>query len=337
VFKKKEETALRLKSDSFVVESNVHFPTDYNLLWDSVRKSIDMLSVFLKKYDNIPGWRKLSDWKKSLKGFMRELGKVSSSGGKNKQERQKKAAATYIKKGKALLLKLESTLKILPLSDMQDFATQVALEYFMNFLSKQIDLVERRLIKGETIPHSEKTHSIFETYTEWINKGKHYPELGKKLCITSDQYNLIVDYQIMENEQDRDIVLRIADRLLQKFMVEIWSFDKGFWNKDNKAVLSLEVPRVIMPKLGKKTQSEQEEENSRIFKKYKNKHSAIESNINELEHRGLDRCRNRGYAHFRSYIGLAICAYNLKKIGRVLVAKERERLKEEAKKLKTAA
>ncbi|MDR3338592.1 MAG: ISNCY family transposase, partial [Candidatus Symbiothrix sp.] len=41
VFKKKEETALRLKADSFVVESNVHFPTDYNLLWDCARKSLD--------------------------------------------------------------------------------------------------------------------------------------------------------------------------------------------------------------------------------------------------------------------------------------------------------
>ncbi len=32
VFKKKEEEALCLKTDSFVSESNVHFPTDYNLL-----------------------------------------------------------------------------------------------------------------------------------------------------------------------------------------------------------------------------------------------------------------------------------------------------------------
>ena len=33
VFKKKEAAALCLETDSFLVESNVHFPTDYNLLW----------------------------------------------------------------------------------------------------------------------------------------------------------------------------------------------------------------------------------------------------------------------------------------------------------------
>ena len=49
VFKKKENTALCLKSDSFAVESNVHFPTDYNLLWDSTRKCLDTVSKFFGK------------------------------------------------------------------------------------------------------------------------------------------------------------------------------------------------------------------------------------------------------------------------------------------------
>ncbi|TAJ11210.1 hypothetical protein DMA11_17670 [Marinilabiliaceae bacterium JC017] len=64
VFKKKENTALRLKSDSFVVENNVHFPTDYNLLWDCARKYLDTVSKYLQKYDSIKGWRKLANLKK---------------------------------------------------------------------------------------------------------------------------------------------------------------------------------------------------------------------------------------------------------------------------------
>ena len=51
VFKKKENTALRLKTDSFAIESNVHFPTDYNLLWDCARKCLSMVSKFVKKYN----------------------------------------------------------------------------------------------------------------------------------------------------------------------------------------------------------------------------------------------------------------------------------------------
>ena len=50
--------------------------------------------------------------------------------------------------------------------------------------------------------------SIFEDYTEWVTKGKMRPnvELGKKVSITTDQFNLIVDYQIMEHQSDSEIV-----------------------------------------------------------------------------------------------------------------------------------
>ena len=72
VFKKKETTALLLKSDSFVVESDVHFPTDCNLLWDCSRKCLDMVSKFLKKYKGIEGWRKIGNWRYEMKGLMRE-------------------------------------------------------------------------------------------------------------------------------------------------------------------------------------------------------------------------------------------------------------------------
>lgn len=91
VFKKKEDTALHLKTDSFVVESNVHFPTDYNLLWDCARKCLDTIAVFLQKYDHIKGWRKHKNWYCQLKGLMRKLGSASASGGANKAGRVKTA------------------------------------------------------------------------------------------------------------------------------------------------------------------------------------------------------------------------------------------------------
>lgn len=329
VFKKKETAALRLKTDSFVVESNVHFPTDYNLLWDSARKCIDTVCTFLDKYKYLKGWRKIKNWNAELKGLMRELGKTTASGGEGKEQRVKTAASDYISKAKALYSKLEKELPLLPIADERDLDLVISLEYFMRLLLKHIDLVDRRIIKGETIPHQEKMFSIFETYTEWVKKGKSRPsvELGKKLSITTDQFDLIVDYQVMDHEQDRDIVIALADRLLSVYKISSWSFDKGYWKRENKQLLQLEIPKVIIPKLGKRNKQEEEEETSRPFKRLKNKHSAIESNINELENRGLDRCPDRGFHHFKRYIGLGVCAYNLKKIGAKLLEDEREKLK----------
>lgn len=325
LFKKKEEELLRLKSDSFVVESNVHFPTDYNLLWDSGRKCLDIIGYFIKQYPEIKGWRKLKNWRRGLKNGMRSLGRSSISGGKGKEERQKKAAQQYLDIAKAFLEKLTTSIHDFPVNN-KNLAKFIELEMYKQLLDKHINLVERRLIKKETIPHEEKMFSIFEPYTEWITKGKLRPsvELGKKVNITSDQYHLVVDYQIMDHEADSESVIPLADRVMQQHKVESWSFDKGYYKKENKELLKLYIPQVVMPKKGKKNQEEKEEESQRNFIRLRNKHSAIESGINELERRGLDRCPDRGEHHFSRYVALGVCAYNLRRIGAFLLEQDRQ-------------
>jgi transposase, IS5 family len=324
VFKKKEGAALYLKTDSFVVESNVHFPTDYNLLWDSARKCIDMVTKFQEKY-NLPGWRKIKNWRSDLKNKMRALGKASVSGGKGKTDRVKESTRKYLAKAKALYGKLEKEKHNFPQTDIVDAIIFMELERFMQLLHKHIDLLERRIIKGEEIPHEEKMFSIFEQYTEWITKGKMRPnvELGKKVAITTDHYNLIIDYQVMEHKSDSEIVPELSARILSKYAVKSWSFDKGYWHKNNKALLSANIETLVLPKKGKCNKAQKEEEQKNVFKKLRNKHSAVESNINELEHRGLNRCTDKGYDHFKRYVGLAVSAYNLKRIGEYLIVKMR--------------
>ena len=321
VFKKKEDTALRLKTDSFVVESNVHFPTDYNLLWDSARKSIDLVTKMQKKY-NLSGWRKINNWRRELKNKMRALGKASASGGKGKQERVKRTARVYLTKAQALLQKIENSRCAFPQLDEEDILVHLELGHYVGLLKKHIDLLERRVIKGEQIPHHEKMFSIFEDYTEWITKGKMRPnvELGKKVAVTTDQYHLIVDYRVMEHQSDSEIVKDVATQMLESNKIYSWSFDKGFWHKENKEFLARYVEKVILPKKGKCNKLEKEEEQQPVFRRLKNKHSAIESNINELECRGLDRCPDRGFSNYKRYIGLAICAYNLRRIGAELIS-----------------
>jgi transposase, IS5 family len=325
VFKKKEKVALFVKTDSFVVESNVHFPTDYNLLWDASRKVLDIVNWYTSKYPSTEGWRKSHDWFSSLKNLSRAIGQASASGGKGKNEKIIQVAKQYLTKATALSTKINNTKDSFPMNDIADIAKIFELEKFIELLNKHIDLVDRRLIKGEKIPHEEKLFSLFEQYTEWINKGKSRPnvELGKKLSITTDQYGLIIDYHIMENESDSEIVLSTADRVLSKYNILSWSFDKGYWHKDNKWILSTEVPTVIMPKKGKCNKQEKEEEGSAKFKKLRNQHSAVESNINELEHSGLDRCPDKGFHGFKRYVGMGIIAHNLQRIGKELLKQER--------------
>lgn len=163
-----------------------------------------------------------------------------------------------------------------------------------------------------------------------INKGKSNPnvELGKKLAITTNQYHLIVDYRIMKHVADSEILTDVTADLLKRLKnIKSWSFDKGYWSKENKELLAPEVGKLILPKKGKCSKLELEEEKSKEFKILRNKHSAIESNINEIENRGLGKCPDKGYVGFKRYIAIGVCAYNLHKIGTEIIRKEKERLK----------
>lgn len=335
IFKKKENTPLRLKTDSFVCETDTHFPTDYNLLWDSARKCIDTVN-HLRKEVEITGWRKHAAWKSAIKSSMRRVGKISSDGGRNKDARLKEEAKSYLGKTRNLAKKVEIVFNMpLPSISIKVFVLLESLAYYEKMLVKHIDLVDRRLLKGEVIPHEEKVFSIFQDYTEFIKKGKLRPnvEIGKKVAITTDQFDLIVDYQIAENQTDSQMTRGIVNRISSKFSIQSFSVDKGYSSKTDREWLEDFIPEVIMPKKGKRNKAETIKEHDPRFRRLKKKHSAIESNINELEHRGLGRCPDRSWKKFKNYTALAVCAYNLHKIGRKLLKdrlakekKEKERL-----------
>jgi len=324
VFKKERTEALHLKSDSFVVETNVHFPTDYNLLLDAARKSLSTIRWF-KNHGGLKSWRKLFNWTNTMKSLCLRLGRANGSGGKNKEERVKIATQNYLVKSKALSNKLSKSIRDINIVDDSYRVKLYELIYYKHMLDKHVDLLQRRVVKGEQIPQREKVYSIFEPHTEWINKGKLRPnvELGKKVCITTDQYGLIVNHKVMESQSDSQIVMELSDAILSKHKAYSWSFDKGFWHKDNKAYLDQKVDLVVMPKKGKRNKQQVQQEQEKEFKKYKRKHSAIESNINELENCGLDKCRDKGIVGFKRYVAIAITAYNLKRIGRELIKQQR--------------
>ncbi|MGI9534297.1 MAG: ISNCY-like element ISCku10 family transposase [Thermodesulfobacteriota bacterium] len=278
IFKKKSPD-LSLKTDSFVVETNTHFPTDYGLLWDCIRKCIDTIEKL-----GLPKWRKSKDWKRKLKGLMREIGRVSSNGGKNKTERLKKSAEAYLQKTRNLNKKIEEVLSY-NLTEEPELKLQIDLLYYNEMLLKHIYIVERRIVKGEKIPHEDKLVSIFQPFAEMINKGKRNVEIGKKVAITTEENNLIIDWKICDNESDSEILIPIIDKLLSKYRIKSLSIDKGFSSKENKELLSLYIEKVIMPKKGKLNKEEKEEEKAIEFRRYRKRHNAIESNINELEHR----------------------------------------------------
>lgn len=339
ILSKKNEEPIVAKCDTYVVETNVHFPTDINLLWDACRKVIQLIVPLTVIY-NLLGWRKSNSTAAKIKGLMRSLSECTKKGGANKKQRQQKLARTYLREAEIISKRANATLQeleSLPVNPLE--ALQILqIKYFVEMLDKHIDLIDRRILKGEVIPHAEKIFSLFEPHTQWISKGKagHPVELGRKLLITTDQNHLILDYQDMDNPDEHPQANATVARILQQYgegSIKSISFDKGFSCKDNKSQLEENVEKVIMPKKGTRNAIETEEEHQASYIKLRHAHSAIESNINSLEHHGVARSRDKGYHGYTRCTGLGVLAYNLHQIGNGIMRLEREAEEKAARKL----
>ena len=182
------------------------------------------------------------------------------------------------------------------------------------------------MLQGETIEHSEKTFSVFEEHTRWISKGKAGcpVELGVPLAIVEDQYQFVLDYQIMWQGGDVDVAVPLIESC-QKMHPDLreCSFDRGFHSPANRKRLDELLDTAALPKKGRLNAADQERESEEVFARARKQHPAVESAINHLEHHGLDRVRAKGADGFERTVGLAIVAANLQRLGRMLQKSEK--------------
>ena len=342
ILKKKEEESLVLKTDSYVVECDVHFPTDLNLLWDSLRKCLDVVGE-IKKLVAIKGWRKINHLRSALKSTFRAASFQVFKG--RKEEAKIKKVTEYLIQAQRIIDKVTEVLnRELLAGNQKALLLTIDLKRYQDYAIKHIDLVDRRILKGEVIPADDKIYSIFEDHTEWISKGKlnKKVELGHMVLITSDQHQFIVDYKVMNKQKDPQQVPSLIERLEQKFpttSISSISMDKGFYSKGNLQVIeNSKIEKAILPKKGKLNEQEKITQSEAEFVRLRHKHSAVESNINMLEHHGLGRCYDKGMKGFKRCVGLSVLAYNIHILGNALKAKEiAEKNKRQKAKIKRAA
>lgn len=342
--KKKEDEELRGRCDSFVVETNVHYPTDINLLFDAMRKVICLVAT-LCAVCNLTEWRQSKYNIKTLKRLFRKAQQLKRSTSEDQDKKDKRAKLIsaahqeYIDAANIFLGKARVTIATASSGGSMAIALVFVIENFMKHADRQIDQIYRRVILDEKIPHAEKVFSIFEEHTEWINKGKAgVPvELGIKVCVLEDQYGFILHHRVMEHETDDQVAILMVEQTKRKFPgLNGCSFDKGFHSPANQKDLLQHLDNVIMPKKGKLSLKDKQREYSADFIKARHQHSAVESAINALEVHGLDRCPDHGIHGFKRYVSLAVLARNIQQLGVKLREKQLASLQQKEK-LKKAA
>ena len=326
------DAAKKVRADSFVVETNIHHPTESSLMVDGVRKTVELCAKLSEDYDII-GWRQHEHLLKKVKQTARQISRISARKGAKYKERLAKQYRKLLGRAQKILKRAKATCQMLENEYELDLAAvgQIAeIKVFIERTEHVCGTARRRVLEGEKVPNEEKLFSIFEPHTQLYRRGKagQPNQFGRLVLIYEDAAGFISHHHVMpRNAQDQDVIVgqtkTLQDRLNDR--IEEASFDRGFHSPKNQEQLAEIVKHLCLPKPGSKQSVEQTAKASVKFHQARNRHPGVESAIGALQSgNGLARCRDETEGGFERYVALAVLGRNLHALGKLLIARKDE-------------
>jgi len=325
----------RLRLDTTVVETDIHYPTDSSLLGDGVR----VLTRTMKRIAKIAGraGTRLRDRTRTVGYRVMEIARASRSRVPQGQERLKVCyrkllyhTVRVVGQAKRFAEEIATGRK-----RARELLQQLRLEADQAYLERMIPLVQQvmrqtreRIFKGNThVPG--KLVSLFEPHTEIIRKGKAAKptEFGKMVKIQEAEAQIVTHYKVYgERPSDCDLLLPAIDlheRLLGRRPYLV-SADAAFFSQRNEtAAHARGVKRVAIPNRSTKSAQRKRLQKKRWFRNAQKWRTGCEGRISLLKRRhGLNRCRYKGQPGIERWVGLGVIADNLINIGHALAAAE---------------
>lgn len=321
----------KMRVDTTVVETNIHYPTDSSLLGDGVR----VLIRGMKKIEGIAGkaGAQLRDRSRSVKLRVLEIARAARSKGAQSQDRLKKGyekllVSTSRVVGQAKRFARDITAGVKRSADVM---RQAALEGLRKELETTVPLVQQvmrqtkaRVFGGDTRSEG-KLFSIFETSTEVIRKGKagKPSEFGKMVKIQEAENQIVIDYEVYaERPSDTKLLIPAIETHQQKLgrTPRLAAADAGFHSHQNQmAAQEKGVQRVSIPNRSTKSPERKREQKKRWFRNGQKWRTGSEGRISVLKRRhGLNRSRYKGDDGMNRWVGLGVIADNFINIGRVM-------------------
>ena len=324
------EAAAQQRADSFVVETDIHYPTESTLILDGVRKIIGFCTELDKAY-GLSGWRQHRQLFKKLKQTSRDIGRIAKHKGAKYQERLAAQYRLLLNRANAILVRAETTCETLERDFELDLPATFNIAELRRFsgLTRQVsNTARRRVLEGETVPNADKLFSLFEPHTQLYRRGKagQPNQFGRQVLVFEDRLGFISHHCLMERtEGDKDVAVKETRKVQTRLedAIKELSFDRGFHSPENQIELSEIVSGICLPKPGVKQAAEQTQNAPVQFHKSKKRHSGIESAIGALQSgNGMVRCRDVGEVGFERYVALAILGRNIQSLGKLILSRQ---------------
>jgi IS5 family transposase len=327
---KKVASGRKLRVDTTVVETNVHYPTDSSLLGDGVR----VLTRVMKKVGAVAGQvgTRLRNRTRSIKLRVLAIARAS----RNKTESGKK------KLKQAYIALLQATSRVV--GQAKKFSREIAegikrgprkllrkarrqLEEMIPRVQQVMRQARQRVLHGNTRAEG-KLVSVFEPETEVIRKGKAKKpnEFGKLVKIQEVENQLITHYEVLEKRPaDATLLIPSVQQHVHQFgrAPQALAADPGFFSAANEAAAEkMGVKRVSIPASGSPGKQRKQKQKKRWFKKLQKWRTGCEGRISILKRRhGLQRSRYKGLGGMKRWVGFGVIADNVIHLGDHLAAR----------------
>lgn len=328
----------KVRADSFVFESNIHFHADYKSLVDGARCLLRE-GERLANLIGFKGFRQRQYLTNKIKNLGYKIVQINKST-KAKAIKDEELFKGYVEILDAMEPIYEKIFSLLEAAIQFDTKTlsnsgKIRFEkllnkiyFFFSGTAIEHELAKRRVILGETIGAKEKIFSLFEPHAEMICKGKVKVRMEFGHAVIVAQCNngfMLTGDRIDSGLKDADICIPFIKELQEKYdnKIKCITFDKGFYNPKNKKEIKELLPESLLLAKGK---TPIEEKTSAYYEK-KHWHSGVESSINALEQgNNMGVCLDKGKPGFDRCVKASILARNLQRLGLILFERSRQKL-----------
>jgi IS5 family transposase len=317
----------KMRVDTTVVETNIHYPTDSSLLGDGAR----VLTRTMKKIEKQAAGklkRKVRDRMRSVNKRVVAIATASRYKGAEGEARRKKQYRELLRYTRRVLNDAQrviaeveemSTRKKKSLSSLREHLSTMA-----GRVRQVVKQTKARVFQGLTQLRG-KIVSLFEPHTEIIRKGKPSKptEFGKLVQVQEAENQVVTHYEVFqERPSDRELLLKAVQVHQQTLgrVPNLVTADAGFYSQaQERAVQESGVKWVAIPNRNTRSLERKKLEHRRWFRKAQRWRTGCEGRISVLKRRhGLSRCRYRGAEGIKRWVGLGVLADNLINIGNAL-------------------
>jgi transposase, IS5 family len=326
------EAAETVRGDSFVVATDIHYPTDSGLIGDGLR-TILATARRLAGLLGVGGWRQHRHLLRTIKKRLRDINRIAAGKGGDFRKRLQGAyrdllavSDRVIARATELLDPALISLSPGPVATLIERLRSKLLD-FLNRTLQVCDQARRRVLAEEPVANDEKLLSVFEPETQLIKRGKvpQPVEFGHRVLVIEDGAGFVCHYAVLpRGAEDREVLVGEMTQVQRRLdgRIRSASFDRGFHSPENQRDLAALVAQPCLPKTGRIQAERQEREATVEFRRARRRHPGIESASAALQSgNGQSRCRDRSFGGYCRYVGLGVLGRNLHVLGKLLIAR----------------